>query len=211
MNISRNTLFFCCSTPPTNLITENCECFVLSPKRFLSYIYSLAVSKCLEECHLTEGFENVKNQIGFCGIWCGSCLGGNGAILELTSKYEQIIKRSQSALEKWAPKEFNFNEFMTGLTCIQAMPLCPGCKKGGGNPTCEVRICASRKNIGNCSQCDGLAECRSFESLEQDYPKIKEELGKMGNVDQREVIEKWMSELKTKWPHCVMLCRTAKK
>jgi hypothetical protein len=35
----------------------------------------------------TKGFENVKSQIGFCGIWCGSCLGGNGAVLELTRKY----------------------------------------------------------------------------------------------------------------------------
>lgn len=160
---------------------------------------------------MTEGFENVKNQIGFCGIWCGSCLGGNDAILELTRKYEQIIKRSQAALEKWAPKEFDFNEFMKGLASIQAMPLCPGCKKGGGNPACEIRICASKKNITNCSQCDGLAECKNFESLEQGYPKIKEELRKIKNVDQKEVIENWMSELKTKWPHCVLLCETADK
>lgn len=155
---------------------------------------------------MSEGFEHVRNQVGFCGIWCGSCLGGNGAVLELTRKYEQIIRRSQQALEKWAPKEFNFNEFMKGLTCIQAMPLCPGCKKGGGNPTCEVRSCASKKNVANCSQCDELAECREFASLEQGYPKIKEELRKIKNVDQKEIIEKWMSELKTKWPHCVLLC-----
>lgn len=160
---------------------------------------------------MNEGFENVKNQVGFCGIWCGSCLGGNGAVQELTRKYEQTIKRSQTALEKWAPKEFDFNEFMKGLACIQAMSLCPGCKKGGGNPTCEIRNCATKKNIANCSQCNGLADCRNFESLEQGNPKMKEELRKIENVDQREAIEKWMNELKTKWPHCVLLCETTKK
>jgi hypothetical protein len=159
---------------------------------------------------MASGFENVKNQIGFCGIWCGSCLGGNGAILELTRKYEQTIRRSQYALEKWAPKEFNFNEFMKGIACIQAMPLCPGCRNGGGNPACEVRNCASKKSITNCSKCDGLEECKNFESLEKDYPKIREELKKIRNADQKEVIEKWMSELKTKWPHCLLLCETTK-
>jgi hypothetical protein len=165
----------------------------------------------VEKCQLTEGFENVKNQIGFCGIWCGSCLGGNDAIQELTRKYEQIIKRSQSALEKWGPKEFNFSQFMKGLACIKAMPLCPGCKKGGGNPTCEIRMCALKKNVINCSQCDALTECKNFESLEQSNPKTKEELKKIGNVDQKKVIEKWMSELETKWPHCVLLCEATKK
>ncbi len=160
---------------------------------------------------MTEGFENVKNQIGFCGIWCGSCLGGNGAVQELTRKYEQTIKRSQMALEKWAPKEFDFNEFMKGLACIKAMSLCPGCKRGGGNPVCEIRNCALEKNMTNCSQCNGLAECRNFESLEQGNPKMKEELRKIENADQKEAIERWMSELKTKWPHCVLLCETTKK
>lgn len=160
---------------------------------------------------MTEGFENVKNQIGFCGIWCGSCLGGNDAIQELTRKYEQIIKRSKPALEKWAPKEFDLNELMKGLACIQAMPLCPGCKKGGGIPTCKIRICASQKNMTSCSQCPRLAECKNFESLEQGHPKIKEELRKIKDVDQKAVIDMRMSELKTKWPHCVLLCETTKK
>jgi hypothetical protein len=165
----------------------------------------------MEKCELTEGFENVRNQIGFCGIWCGSCLGGNDALQELTRKYEQIIKRGQSAIEKHASKEFNFNQFMKGLACIKAMQLCPGCKNGGGNPTCEIRICALKKNVTNCSQCNALTDCKNFESLEETNPKIKEDLKKIKNVDHKKLIEKWTSELKTKWPHCVLLCEAAKK
>ncbi|NWG10261.1 hypothetical protein HXY33_00685 [Candidatus Bathyarchaeota archaeon] len=48
----------------------------------------------------TRPFENIKNQIGYCGIWCGSCLGGNGATQELTRKYAQVTQHGQSALEK---------------------------------------------------------------------------------------------------------------
>jgi hypothetical protein len=162
----------------------------------------------MEKSYLAEGFENVKNQVGFCGIWCGSCLGGNGAVQELTRRYEQTIKRSQQALERWASKEFNFNEVMKNLTYVEAMPMCPGCKKGGGDPTCGIRSCASKKNITNCSQCDELAECRNFESLEQGHPRTRDQLAKIKNVDEKKAIQKWMSELKTKWPHCTLLCES---
>jgi len=58
---------------------------------------------CLEPFILkAEAFENVKSQIGFCGIWCGSCVVGNGALKELTKKYEEIIKGY--GLKEWAPK-----------------------------------------------------------------------------------------------------------
>ncbi len=151
-----------------------------------------------------SAFENVRNQIGFCGIWCGSCAAGNGAILELTKRFEETVKKHN--LEKWVPKEFDFKEFMKGLTCIQATPLCPGCRKGGGPPTCKVRICALQKGLVDCSQCNQLIECRNFEQIENSHPKIKQDLMKIKSKDRDEVIEKWRGELKMKWPHCVLLC-----
>lgn len=36
--------------------------------------------------------------------------------------------------------------------------------------------------------------------MERGNPRIKDELRKVKNVDQKDAIEKWMSELKTKWP-----------
>jgi len=158
-----------------------------------------------------KSFENVKNQIGFCGIWCGSCLGGNGAIPELTGKYEEIIKRSQYALEKYAPKEFNFKEFTKQLAYVQAMPSCPGCRKGGGNSNCQIRICALKQGVVDCSLCNQLATCKSFEELEKTHPNAKEGLVELRNKGQSVLIEKWMNELKSKWPHCVLLCAATKK
>lgn len=113
-----------------------------------------------ETCTLeAEPFENVKNQIGFCGIWCGSCAAGNGAIVELARRFDKIVKDYQ--LEKWVPKDFDFKEFMKGLASIQAMPLCPGCQKGGGPPTCRVKVCALKKGVTDCSQCTQLIECKN--------------------------------------------------
>ncbi len=149
-------------------------------------------------------FNNVKNQIGFCGIWCGSCPGGNGVTIELTKRYEEIVKKY--SLEEWVPKDFDFKEFMKGIASIQTMPMCPGCLKGGGDPTCRVRICAQKKNITNCSQCDQLMACENFEKLEGHYPEIKKSLSRNKDIDSQKLIEKWTSELKRKFPHCILLC-----
>jgi len=156
-----------------------------------------------------KGFENVKNQVGYCGIWCGSCLGGNGAVLELTRRYEDLVKKGN--LEKWVPKDFDFKEFMKGLVSVQRMPSCPGCKKGGGDSSCAVRLCALRRNVINCGECSDLAECRNFEKLERDCPHLKADLMKINSVGLERMIEKWMSELKVKWPHCTLFCEAAKK
>lgn len=76
-------------------------------------------------------FDNVEDQIGYCGIWCGSCVAGNGVLQELTERYDRIIKDYD--LEQWAS--------------IQNMPLCPGCLKGGGRDDCEIGAGISRSSI----------------------------------------------------------------
>jgi hypothetical protein len=157
----------------------------------------------------TEPFENVRNQIGFCGIWCGSCGAGNGAIQELARRFEEIVKNYE--LEKWVPKEFDFKEFMKGLACVQATPLCPGCQKGGGPPICKVRICALEKGVRECSHCDQLMECENFGQLEKSHPRIREDLMEIKSRGRPELIEKWMGELKSKWPHCILLCKATER
>jgi hypothetical protein len=149
-----------------------------------------------------RAFENVKDQIGFCGIYCGSCAAGNGAIIELTKKYEELVKHYQP--EKWAPKDFDFKEFAKGLASIQTMSTCPGCRKGGGNSACAIRICALKRGTEDCGECTELIPCRNYEELERTNPKAKENLMKIRGKDRPKLIEQWIGELRTKWPHCVL-------
>lgn len=151
-----------------------------------------------------ESFENVKNQIGFCGIWCGSCVVGNGALRELTKKYEEVIKGY--GVKEWGPKDFDFQEFMKGLTSIQNMPLCQGCLKGDGRPNCDIRICASSRKINDCSECDQPEACKNLEILEKMRTGALRAglLVKTENVDQKKLLEKWIDELKSKWPSCIL-------
>ena len=148
----------------------------------------------------TRAFEDVKNQIGFCGIWCGSCVVGNGTLRELTRRYEEIIKAY--GLEGWGPKDFDFKELMKGLTSIQDMPLCQGCRRGDGRTDCEIRACASNNRIEDCSGCDQPAACKNQEILDHMRTGASDAglTVKAENVDRQQLIEKWAAELKSKWP-----------
>jgi hypothetical protein len=145
-------------------------------------------------------FDNVKNQIGACGIWCGSCVAGNGVLQVLTQKYCKIIK--DYGLEQWAPKDFDFREFTKGLTSIQTMPLCAGCLKGGGRDECEIRICVTDKKITDCSDCDAPDKCAHTELLDKMRTGAKEAglVVKTEMGDDQELIAKWTTQLKNEWP-----------
>jgi hypothetical protein len=153
---------------------------------------------------LRKAFENVREQIGFCGIWCGSCVVGNGTLRELTERYEEII--GAYGLEEWAPRDFDYKEFLKGLTSIRGMPLCPGCLKGGGRDNCEMKACASNKNIDDCSECHESAACKHVEILQtmRSGALAAGLFVKTEEVDRQQLIEEWTAELKSQWPCCIL-------
>lgn len=149
-------------------------------------------------------FENVKNQIGYCGLWCGSCIVGNGTLKEVTRKYEGLIKGY--AVNEWGAKDFDSKEFMKGLASVQNLPTCPGCLKGGGNDECKIRPCAAKKKVSDCNECSEPTTCKNAEALE----KVRTGglavgmLLKTGKSSQPQLMEKWTSEIRKKFPYCVI-------
>ena len=146
-----------------------------------------------------SAFENVKDQIGCCGIWCGSCVVGNGALREVTKGYAEMIEAY--GLEEWGLKDLDYEELAKGLESIQTTPLCPGCLKGGGRDNCEMKACASGKGIDDCGECGEPAECPHNGVLQQMrsgavaaglYVKTK-------SVDKQKLIEQWTVQLKLTW------------
>ena len=148
----------------------------------------------------TEHYKRVNDQIGFCGIWCGSCVVGNGTLREITSRYKEIIKNYD--LESWVPKSFDFKEFLKGLDAIGSIPLCKGCQKGGGWEECPMRGCVSKKKIADCSECGQPKACPHIESLE----KMRSGSLRAGlfvkteDVDRAKLLAEWAKKLKTHWP-----------
>jgi len=149
-----------------------------------------------------KAFENVKNQIGYCGLWCGSCIVGNGTLKELTKRYEHLI--GGYGVDEWGAKDFDGKEFMKGLASIQALPICQGCLKGGGNDECKVRPCAQNRKISDCMECDERATCKNLEALQKVRTgalRVRMLMRNENDKDsQQQLIEKWTTQLRDKWP-----------
>jgi hypothetical protein len=157
----------------------------------------------------TKVFENVKNQIGYCAIWCGSCVVGNGTLKELTKRYEHII--GGYGVDEWGAEDQGFDgrEFMKTLKSIQNIPVCRGCLKGGGATNCKIRACASSKQLADCTECEEFMTCEHREALQ----KVRTGAFNVGMLvktdkdtgDQQHLIMQWIAEVKNSFPSCIVL------
>jgi thiol-disulfide isomerase/thioredoxin len=144
-------------------------------------------------------YDNVKIQIGFCGIWCGSCVAGNGSLQELNKRYAKIV--DDYDLKDWAPKDFDFEEFRKGLLSLASMPACPGCRQQGGIPDCGIRRCATDKSLEDCSQCGTVRDCLHSELLEtmRTGARKADLMVKTKDLDREQLLKKWEKDLEKKW------------
>ena len=158
----------------------------------------------MDNKHETQAFENVRDQVGFCGIWCGSCIVGNGTLRGLTRKYKELV--TLYGLEEWVPKDFDYKEFLKGLESIEKAPLCSGCRKGGGRENCEMRSCAQSRRISGCHACTEPADCEHAELLNH----MRSGATKAGlfvsteDIDRQQLIADWTVKLRTHWPCSIL-------
>ena len=154
-----------------------------------------------------KAFESVKDQIGYCGIWCGSCIMGNGALAKLTTKYEKIL--AAYGLKEWAPSEFNHDSFSQALDIIRRFGSCPGCLRGGGRDNCEIRTCAGQRGLSNCGECKGGSACEPNELLERMRSGAVAAglFVKTDIKDQGKTIARWEEEISQRWPSSLLFMK----
>jgi hypothetical protein len=152
----------------------------------------------------TMAFENVKDQVGFCGIWCGSCVVGNGTLRQLSEKYGHLVKAH--SLDEWGPADVNWDEFFRSLGSIAAVSVCPGCRKGGGRDNCEMRACATSKKLEECLACAEQHTCKHAGTLDHMRTGAAQAgiFVKSDGTDKRILIDRWAGELRSRWPCCVL-------
>lgn len=150
----------------------------------------------------SKSFENVKSQVSFCGLWCGSCMVGNGTLRELAKRCGHIV--GGYGVDEWGARDFDGKEFMKGFASIQSLPVCQGCLKGGGNGECKVRPCASKRKVSDCIECGEMKTCMNSEALQ----KVRSGAYRVGMVmkmdkgDSKQLIKGWTAEFKSKCPGC---------
>jgi hypothetical protein len=108
-------------------------------------------------------FDNVKGQVGHCGLWCGSCIVGNGLLAEMTSQYERVV--CGHGVHRWVLREKG-EEFVQALETIEKIDVCPGCLKGGGDDACPMRECTKQRGLVHCDECDAGDKCPHIRNIE---------------------------------------------
>jgi hypothetical protein len=151
-----------------------------------------------------EAFESVKDQIGYCGIWCGSCAVGNGSLSQLTTRYEEVLR--SHGLQHWAPKDLDYEGLTRNLAVVNRIASCPGCLQGGGRENCELRACARGRDLEDCLACGERGQCRHGQVLEhmRSGARAAGLLVKDQGDSNQSILGRWQAELKSKWPTLVL-------
>ncbi len=150
-----------------------------------------------------DAFENVKSQIGACGIWCGSCAVGNGSLRLASQRYRELLE--SHGINTWAPPELDYEALVSGLGTVSDMAACPGCRQGGGRSGCEMKACTARRRLSDCSECDET-DCPQSESLEHMRSgAVKAGLFvKTTPGDSASLIEEWTKRLANQFPSSLL-------
>lgn len=116
----------------------------------------------------------VFNQVAPCGITCGTCVLGDGTIVDAAEKMITYI--NGYGIKDWAPttpggSEINWDETQKTMKWLTQNAHCIGCEMGGGPPDCAIRLCSKEKGYTLCNMCEELETCTKFEWL-GDYSKV---------------------------------------
>lgn len=99
-----------------------------------------------------------RNEIGYCGIHCDTCILGKGVAQKHAKKV--LKEMDEIDLDSWQesmPKKdpFNYDDLKKGLKWLTTMD-CKGCHAGGGDSDCKFRLCGKEKGVKNCGGCSEL-------------------------------------------------------
>jgi len=149
-------------------------------------------------------FERVRDQIGSCGIWCGSCAVGNGCLTQVAWGLRELLAAYD--VPQWASVEIDWESFLRDLASLKQIGCCSGCRKGSGRDSCEIRARAQARGLKHCIDCASFADCKHAAVLHL----MRTGAAKAGfsvlqpgdNPDA--ILEEWVRALPSRWPGCII-------
>lgn len=110
-----------------------------------------------------------ENLIGYCGLYCGDCVGYTGVIADLAKDLRKEMRKAKFDIiaDAIPIKEFKHYkdayEFLGALVRLRCRKTCRG---DGGPPSCEIRKCSRKKPYDGCWECEEFEECQKLKVLE---------------------------------------------
>jgi len=132
-----------------------------------------------------------RDLLAFCGLYCGAC--GLRDLKEPAEKMKQILDAyNYGEIAKFIPGMEEYPAFEKTLTEFTKQ-FCPGCRQGGGNPNCVIRICAKERGFNTCADCNEMP-CEKAKFITEGYPSVIENLKRIKKIGS----DKWLEEQREK-------------
>ena len=105
----------------------------------------------------------------YCGLYCENC--AVKARIEPAAKvlFDEMKKAGFEEVINYIPGGDGFWPFLTGMAVDG---VCVSCKEVGGDPGCEIRICAKGKGVDMCALCEEYP-CEKFTSFSEKKPVLE--------------------------------------
>ncbi|OHB77271.1 MAG: hypothetical protein A2Z25_14340 [Planctomycetes bacterium RBG_16_55_9] len=119
---------------------------------------------------------NKQDLIGYCGLYCGDCVGHTETVANLTRDLRKELRRHR--FDKMAEmmakvpyfKEFeNYDKCYSLLGTMVKLRCKRACRGNGGPPNCKIRSCSRKKKLDSCWQCENFSTCENLKFLETNH------------------------------------------
>jgi hypothetical protein len=105
--------------------------------------------------------------VTYCGLHCDLCSARARIPQQAAALQQTMADDGWTFWGQTIPGFPEFWQFLEGLTGDG----CPGCRAGGGDPGCQIRLCARERDFDQCIHCPDFP-CRHVEALAARYPTL---------------------------------------
>lgn len=120
-----------------------------------------------------------------CSDYCGGCGQYNGIISQTAKQMKEFS--DLYGFEFRSQGVFDFRQFVKALEWFVENAECPGCKQGGGFPSCAVRKCCFDKGLRICFECEEFPCSKTEAVVDTDTMRRFERFKEIG-------FERWVAE-----------------
>lgn len=107
--------------------------------------------------------------LGYCGMYCGDCLGCSGVIADAAGDFLGVLDKYE--FEKTAVNVFpeqlgEYDKFVDMVEFMAALKCAATCRDvDGGESKCDIRQCAVENGYFACNECNEFEKCEKLEKI----------------------------------------------
>ena len=110
-----------------------------------------------------------KKYLGYCGLYCGDCLGMTGVIAEAAKNFLNVLDKyefEKTAFSVFPSKLSGYDDLIDMLMFMENLHCTRFCREfDGGESQCIVRECCVEHGYITCNSCEDFEICEKLEQV----------------------------------------------